>query len=333
MKSKKIIVLGIVVTGTIFGIVFGLDMQAQPDILPPENFKIAIIGDQGLGPNSIAVLQLIKDENADLVVHSGDLDYQNNPEAWDDQITKILGENFPYFVSAGGHDMPIWEKYQEQINSRLNKLDGVYCSGDIGIKSSCSYKGVFFILIETALTEASHVEYIKDELSNNENIWRFCSFHWPHNELQVGAKYCEVCEDSGWKNFEECRKGGAIILNGHEHSYHRTKTLSSIENQTVDPQWSRPNQMKVSEGSSFVVVSGLGGVGIREQGRCLPNEYPYGCNNEWANIYTASQGANFGALFCTLHVNGDPKQAQCYFKDISGNIPDEFSITNFVNTK
>ena len=50
--------------------------------LPPENFTIAFIGDQGLGSNAEAVLQLIGDEGADAVVHSGDFDLQDNPAAW-----------------------------------------------------------------------------------------------------------------------------------------------------------------------------------------------------------------------------------------------------------
>ena len=38
----------------------------------PVNFKIAFIGDQGLNPNSVAVLNLIKAEGAQAVMHQGD---------------------------------------------------------------------------------------------------------------------------------------------------------------------------------------------------------------------------------------------------------------------
>ncbi len=47
-------------------------------------FKVAFIADQGLGKNSVAVLNLIKKEQADLVVHMGDFDYEDSPEQWDD---------------------------------------------------------------------------------------------------------------------------------------------------------------------------------------------------------------------------------------------------------
>ena len=43
--------------------------------------KVAFIGDQGLSANARAVLQLIKDEEADFVLHQGDFDYDDDPEA------------------------------------------------------------------------------------------------------------------------------------------------------------------------------------------------------------------------------------------------------------
>ena len=45
------------------------------------NFRVAFIGDQGLDSNAIAVLNLIKDEGAQMVLHQGDLDYEDNPDA------------------------------------------------------------------------------------------------------------------------------------------------------------------------------------------------------------------------------------------------------------
>ena len=58
--------------------------------VPPPNFKVAFIGDQSLGPNSVAVLQLIEDEGAQMVLHQGDFEYTNNPNAWDQQINVVL---------------------------------------------------------------------------------------------------------------------------------------------------------------------------------------------------------------------------------------------------
>jgi hypothetical protein len=116
--------------------------------------------------------------------------------------------------------------------------------------------------------------------------------------MQIGGK----SDATGWEVYEECRIAGAIIATGHEHSYERTRTLTSIQNQIVDPEWPEANNVRVGEGSSFVFVSGLGGASIRNQDRCSPFTFPYGCNGEWASIYTSDQGANSGALFCSFNV-------------------------------
>lgn len=303
-------------------------LQVSVGGVPPPNFKVAFIGDQGRGSDSVAVLQLIRDEGADMVLHQGDFDYGDNPDAWDQQINDVLGPDFPYFASIGNHDEPAWDGYQKKLYDRLNRLSDASCTGDLGVKSSCTYQGLFFILSGVGLRGSGHETYIREELSQNDSLWRICSWHHNMRQMQVGGKDDKT---GGFGVYEECKAGGAIIATAHEHSYERTKTLISIENQTVDPEWSEPNNLRVGQGSSFVFVSGLGGRSIRDQERCLPTSPPYGCNGEWASIYTSNQGANHGALFCSFNVDGQPNKAHCYFKDIDGNIPDEFDITNFVN--
>jgi hypothetical protein len=65
----------------------------------------------------------------------------------------------------------------------------------------------------------------------------------------------------------------------------------------------------------------------RDQTRCLPATFPYGCKGAWAKIYTATQGATFGALFIVFNIDGDPTKAHGYFKNINGQIVDRFGIT------
>jgi hypothetical protein len=102
---------------------------------PPPGYKVAFIGDQGLGPLSEAVLQLIADEGADAVLHVGDLDYDDDPAAWEAQIDAILGPDFPYFTSVGNHDTAEWYVaggYQERIAARMDRL-GIPWEGDLGV--------------------------------------------------------------------------------------------------------------------------------------------------------------------------------------------------------
>jgi hypothetical protein len=141
--------------------------------------------------------------------------------------------------------------------------------------------------------------------------------------MQVGGKG----DEAGWGVYEESRKGGAIIATGHEHSYSRTHLLSSCQTQTVastsdtliltEDQTGTPQD----EGKTFVFVSGLGGKSIRNQE--LRGHW-------WAAIYTATQGANYGALFGTFNFNGVPNMAHFYFKDIDGVVADDFYVISHV---
>ena len=133
-------------------------------------------------------------------------------------------------------------------------------------------------------------------------------------------------DDVGWGAYAEAIRGGAIVATGHEHSYARTRTLVDAENQTVDPSCSDAVQLCVGPGRSFVFQSGLGGRSIRRQKRCLPTTFPYGCNGEWASIYTSSQGAKYGALFIVFNVEGNPNRARGYFKNIAGVVVDSFTV-------
>ena len=99
-----------------------------------------------------------------------------------------------------------------------------------------------------------------------------------------------------------------------------------VRQQTVSETWPDPDVVRVEPGETFVFVSGLGGRSIRDQKRCLPMEYPYGCNGEWASIYTRDQDAKPGALFITFHVDDDPRKAEGYFKNIEDEIIDRFNV-------
>jgi hypothetical protein len=138
-------------------------------------------------------------------------------------------------------------------------------------------------------------------------------------DMQVGGK----SDEAGWGVYEESRRGGAIIATGHEHSYSRTHLLSSMKNQTVDSteetlmlQMDDPSTPE-DEGRSFVSVSGLGGKSVRDQERD---------GDWWASVYTSTQNATHGALFGVFNFGGDPDLAYFYFKDIEGNVVDEFLV-------
>jgi len=281
------------------------------------DFRVAFIGDQGLGPNSIAVLNLIKDENAQMVLHQGDFDYEDDPDAWDKQISNVLGDDFPYFGTIGNHDELKWNEYQQKLHDRLKKNPDAQCIGDLGVKSSCTYKGLYFIQVGVGIKGSGHSSFIENQLNNNDHLWRVCSWH--HEMIAVQNQ--PEPNETGLEINESCKDGGAIIANGHWHYYARSQTLINFENQIVDPEWSEPNKLRVRDGATFTFISGLGGMPISG-----PVHY------EWPIKYSSEQGATSGALFCTFNAGGQPNKAYCYFKDIDKRIIDEFTVTSFLGT-
>jgi hypothetical protein len=306
---------------------------AGQSLIPPEDFTIAFIGDQGSTPETVAVLQLIADEGTDAVVHSGDFDYNDDPQAWDQQIADVLGPCFPYFASVGNHDDSVFYGpggYQEKLEARMSCL-GLAWDGDLGVRSAHTYQGIVFVLTAPDVFGDGDSDYapcIRDQLAATDAMWRISSWHKLMEAMQVGGK----SDDSGWSVYEESRRGGAVIATGHEHSYARTHPLRNCQNRVVDSvgDWftiARDDpDTPDDEGVTFVHHNGLGGKGIRDQERCLPTVAPYGCSGEWAAIYAEQQGANHGALFGVFNAGGNPRLAHFYFKDIDGNVPDEFHV-------
>jgi predicted phosphodiesterase len=291
----------------------------------PPNFKLAFIGDQGLGEGSEKVLHLIKREGAQAVVHVGDFDYVDNPSAWDEQINRVLGPSFPYFAVIGNHDRKKWnggDGYQQRLKHKFQTL-GLTWDGDLGVKSSFKYKGIFFVLVAPGIMGSGHDKYIRKQLAEDDSIWRITVWHKNMSRMQAGGKD----DDTGWEVYEEARKGGAIIATGHEHSYARTHLLSNISTQAVA---SKAADFAITKGETFVLVSGLGGRSIRRQRTG---------GDWWASIYASDcQPANLvckpnathGALFAVLNVEGQPNKGTFYFKDVDGRVIDRFTVVSKV---
>lgn len=293
------------------------DAKTQPVV-------VAFIGDQGYGESSEAVLELIKDEGADCVLHQGDFDYRGKPKRWEKQINEVLGPEFPYFACIGNHDEKAFfgvEGYQSFIAARLKRL-GIKYEGDPGVRFSLTYKTLFFVFSAPGLLGTDPVldaSFIRDQFAASKAPWRISSWHKNQRDMQAGGKR----NGTGWDVYEESRRAGAIIATGHEHSYSRTHLLARCEKPLVA---STANSLALAiddpktpedEGRSFVFVSGLGGQSIRVQRRDGP---------WWACIFTKDQDANHGALFGVFQTKGEALSAEFYFKTIDGRIIDRFQV-------
>ena len=326
---KKIIFLSIpVIIIVIFALIFSSNTEIENYEDRPstyEEIKIAFIGDQGGSEflsNDIEVLKLIKNENVDLVIHQGDLGFEPaSPTEWDERISKYLGTDFLYVFSQGHHDQEIiWNEYQEKMNERIEKNSNISCEGNLGVKSFCNYKDVYFTLMAPGeYTSDSDFElYVENKFSESDSFWKICSMH---NEL-TAMEAEKKSGKTGMEVFEACKNAGAIIATGHLHFYSRTGNIvefTDSKKYVTDPEWNKLNKLKTSYGSSFIFISGLGGSPISGQ-----------IYDEWPINYSSAQNATYGGLFCTFNAGGQPNKAFCYFKDIDERIIDEFTITSFL---
>jgi hypothetical protein len=274
--------------------------------------RVAFVGDSGYGSNFQSVLNLIKSEGAGMTMFLGDTSYSgSNDDAWDAKVRGTLGSSDPVVIAIGNHDVDD-SNLADVVSygkARLSRQSAVSCSGTYGQKMTCRYKNLYFVVssVGTTGSNSENESFIANSLNAAPaGAWRICAWHKNQRKMQVGGKTDEV----GWTAYETCRQKGAFIATGHEHSYSRTHLLSSMSSQTVS---STSSTFTVSPGKTFVFVSGLGGIGIRDQELS---------GSHWAKAYTANQGATYGVLFGDFYDD----RAEFYFKNIKGAVIDRFTV-------
>ena len=283
--------------------------------------KIAILSDQGLGANSRNVLKMVSDWSPELLLIPGDFDYQDSPQSFIHQITDVMGKDFPVIAAPGNHDILMWfgfDGYRDVLLKQTAR-SGLkhHCFGDYGINSACLLGDILIIQSGVGTLGTEHAQYIDKVFSRYfDTPWKICIWHKNQKLLQTGDKQ----DETGYLVYETCRKHGAMIFTGHEHSYERTHLMSNFETQQIA---SNSSQLDLSPGKSFAAVVGLGGDSIR------PWRFGLEKNPWWAAKASLNNNVNYGALMCTLGLaDSDVYNGKCFFKDISGVVWDNFTITS-----
>jgi len=204
----------------------------------------------------------------------------------------------PRLLTTRSNDVKAWPAYQRKLRARLRRISGAKCEGDLGYKTACTYKGLFFTLsavgiwpreggpADAVTQRQAHVAFITNALARSDARWKVCVWHKNQHAMQVGHKN----DETGWEVYEACRKAGAIRL---------------------------------EKGRTFAFVSGLGGKSARGLNRRPDRKGP---EPWWAAAYTREGGATSGALFCTFNPGRRKRTAECYFKAVEGNIIDRFTV-------
>ena len=331
-------------------------------VVPTPDLKVAFIGDSGYGPRTDRVLELIRREGAHLVLHQGDLGYDEGnlktPVNWHSGVERILdaaveGGRFPYLYSVGNHDVRHWRQknppgYGRILQERVDGTPGLECTGDLGVKSSCTYQGLFLVLSGVGSMGQGHRQYLSESLQEGEDfLWRIASWHKNQQDMQAGGKR----DDTGWGVYRDCQEAGAIIATGHEHSYSRSYTLTDLGNEEAGHgATGSPERMVLGKDKTFVLVSGLGGKGGRDY-HCEQHED----DTWWASVFARNywlangvvkekncttmdpDGKQYartvreyadGALFITFNPGGQTHLARGEFLTVEGERIDEFEIVN-----
>ena len=282
--------------------------QVEPDTV------VAFLGDQGLTQNSRKVLRIAKDAGAQIVLHAGDLDYVGEPDAWEAMITEELGADFPYLVAVGNHDRDDWDAYEAHQAARLPRTPGVSCEGRIGVAQVCTFRGLEVLISGVGVrgfgTKDEHATFLAEQASASTHAWTVCMWHKNQAIMQTGGKH----DETGWGVYEACREGGALIHTGHEHAYSRTHLMTGFSDEPTFEQ----GPLVIQPGQTVAWVSGLAGVGVREQKREAAH---------WASVWTKTQGAAPGVLLCTFAPDGRQDVARCVFRDVNGAEPDAFELS------
>lgn len=300
--------------------------------IPTEmGLRVAFFGDQSLSKNARDLLALIRAEQVDMVIHMGDFDYSDNPAAWETLMNDGLGD-LPWFAVVGNHDTAQWSGYQAVIQRKLDKISDVTCVGEPGVKHSCTYKGFKFVLSGIGLLGSGHEDFLRQELGVSSNIWRMCGWHLNQADLQLGGKG----NGTGYAVHQLCQAEGAMIVNGHEHSYARTLALSDVGNSSAGHgalgDWDRIELMR---GRTYVTVNGAGGVGLRDYEAAGHDDDTWWSSGYASNVTIddgvrtteANIGDAAGVVILEFGVDGDPRKARGQFRTVGGRLVDEWVIT------
>lgn len=286
------------------------------------------------------VLAAAKDNGAELVVHAGDLDYESAPRMWRLFVDEtVRGQGMDFVAAKGNHDMDgwdgvrgLWSDPDDGYAAQLSPTQPSNCYGKYGEDFVCDYGAVTLVIssvgVDAAGESANQGKYafLEKALAESRSPFKVCVWHMNMENMQVSYKG----DSTGWGAFEICRKHGAFVVNGHAHTYSRTKEMARFG----EKKWSHTTEdLRVAEavrrgeqdanvvnlrrgenGSTAVAVVGFGGYRNEAQLKQAPHwakVYSSSCLSGDGACETAPEQKKYGALMCDFPENGE-KRAECW---------------------
>jgi len=304
-------------------------------LVTPINFTVAYVGDTGANDHTIDNYEMIIAEGAQALFLLGDFDYCDDPTLWGTHLNATFGSDFPIIPIIGNHELHMWDDYadilgQTEFWANIESRDDITCGGTVWVNYWCIFRGIFvsFSSVGTKCGGYWDQTYHQDLLNSmfdtmleiTSNTSEFgtpfvnCIWHKNHQHTQLGGRTGEVNAPM----YDTCMRHGAMIFNGHDHTFGRTHAFRDIENPTIVKTCSKGDQDCVYDlqNASISVISGLGGWelgGIRDDEKS---------ESQWATTYREQ----FGATFCVYNYNGQEDLVYCYWKNIDGQVIDEWFV-------
>jgi hypothetical protein len=108
----------------------------------------------------------------------------------------------------------------------------------------CDYGAVTLVIssvgVDAAGESANQGKYafLEKALAESRSPFKVCVWHMNMENMQVSYKG----DSTGWGAFEICRKHGAFVVNGHAHTYSRTKEMARFG----EKKWSHTKRICAS---------------------------------------------------------------------------------------
>lgn len=310
-----------------------------------QEITVALLGDTGAYRDFQAVLKLVKDEQAQVVMINGDLGYSATPEKWRETLLKEIDPNAQFVIgSLGNHDFEhgrqddyvgIFHGLRNAKNSLPSR-----CSGGLRIERGrdiaaldevCTFGNLTIIAsgIGQLFSKSYFEDRLREKLSNKPaDNWALVGYHYTLASMNPGLK----TNENTHKFFDLIRQFGAIGAQAHTHTVMASCPINSefktSGNPSCHPDFGADLEDRFIEaGTGIFIDSSLGGMPPRSRRRChRPTDN--GCAHMVDLVtkegYTRVDGRSRndfigrGAVFVKFNLGGDPSRARAYFKSVDG---------------
>ena len=307
----------------------------------PTGFTFGAAGDFGANSNAAATFSTLAGSGTDLFFAVGDLSYsQVTPEsAWCNYVKTRVGSSYPFEIVSGNHEDNgpdgLVTNFAACLPDRTGSVTGKYAK-EYYVDYPPSAPLARFIMISPALTFPNEGQYNYTVgsahytwLANAIDGARASGVRW----VIVGMH--EVCLTAGPLS---CTIGGDLlnllvakkvdlVLQGHEHSYQRSKQLALATNCPAVPVGSYNAACVADDGSSGAYTRGAGTVFVIA-GTGGEDMASVSTSTAESHFFAKLMGGNMNPTigFVRYQVTADRLTAQ-FVRAARGNFSDAFTIS------